>query len=74
MGSACILAAKMKVEALGTPHNQHGYVYFVWENEGRGGQNSPYLQQLYLFILLPPRPELLEVGLLQYLWLYNTVY
>ena len=32
-------AAKMKVEALGSPHlhNQRGYAYFVWENEGRVG-------------------------------------
>ena len=37
---------------IGSPHNQRGYVYFVWANEGRGGQNSLYLQQ---FSLLPPR-------------------
>ena len=56
----------MKVEALGSPHNQHGNVYFVWENEGRGGQNSLYLQQ---FSLLPPRQrksDLLEVEILLY--------
>ena len=57
----------MKVEALGSPHNQHGNVYFVWENEGRGGQNCLYLQQ---FSLLPPRQrksELLKVEVLLYL-------
>ena len=56
----------MKVEALGSPHNQHGNVYFVWENEGRGGQNCLYLQQ---FSLLPPRQrksELLKVEVLLY--------
>ena len=35
-----------------------------------GGGPGPYLQQFYPFILLPPRPELLEVEVLYFTVVY----